>query len=152
MCGGVFLIFSSTKEIYRKMEIEKLKKVKSKSDLSFFKVLFHILVMNLVFSMESIITAVGIAQETWVMYAGVLVGVVLMLFASANIGKFLAGHPSLKIIAFCFLFIIGFTLICEGMGVEIPKAFIYFIMVFTVSLDFIYIKLSKRKSGPVSKS
>ncbi|MCW3077415.1 MAG: TerC family protein [Bacteroidetes bacterium] len=152
ICGGLFLIFSSTREIYRKMEFKKTQKVENTSTVSFYKVLFQILVMNLVFSMEAIITAVGVAQETWVMYAGVLIGVILMLSASANISRFLSAHPSLKVLAFCFLFIIGFTLICEGMGVEIPKGFIYFTMLFTVSLDFIYMKLNNKKIKPASKS
>ncbi|MBA3664502.1 MAG: TerC family protein [Bacteroidetes bacterium] len=147
MAGGVFLIFSSTAEIYKKTETAN-EKIKKSEVVSFIKTLFQILMANLLFSIESVITAVGVARDTWVMYAGVLAGVVIMLITSVNIGKFMSKHPSLKILAFCFLFIIGFTLICEGLAIEVPKTFIYFIMIFTVIIDFIYMKINGKKIKP----
>ena len=146
--GGVFLIFSSIREIYRKTELEKTKKSKSEDAVSFIKVVANILIMNLVFSIESIITAVGVANRMWVMYSGVFIGLAIMLLAAGRISKYINTHPSLKILAFCFLFIIGFTLISEGMGAEIRKIYIYFVMIFAVAIDFFYMKKYGRKISP----
>ena len=98
----------------------------------FSKLLIEVIVLDLVFSIDSIITAVGMVQELWVMYVAVIVSVLIMLFASKPISTFIQKHPSFKILALCFLLMIGVSLIAEGMHFEIPKGYIYFPFIFTI--------------------
>lgn len=142
--GGILLIYSSTIEIYRVTEVQK-KESKQREIVSFIKVLLQITLISLLFSVETIITAVAIAQSDWVMYTGVGVGILLMLILSVNIHKVLTAHPSLRVLAFCFLFLIGFSLICDGLEMEVPKQFIYLIMVFAVVVNLTQLKLNGRK-------
>ena len=100
--------------------------------------------MDLVFSVDSIITAVGIVQELWVMYTAVVVAVIIMIIASGPISDFIKKHPSFKILALCFLMMIGFSLIAEGFHLEIPKGYIYFSMVFAFLVDVIQMKTVKK--------
>ncbi len=143
--GGLFLIYKSTKEIYHKTEIdaEGTPNVAAKS--SFKKLLSEIILLDLVFSIDSIITAVGMVQQLWVMYTAVIVAVVIMLFASKPISEFIRKHPSFKILALCFLLMIGVSLIAEGFHFEIPKGYIYFSMAFAFLVDIIQMKTVKHK-------
>jgi len=144
--GGLFLIYKSTKEIYHKTEIssEETPDVPKKS--SFKRLLSEVILLDLVFSIDSIITAVGMVKELWVMYTAVIVTVVIMLFASKPIGEFIRKHPSFKILALCFLLLIGVSLLAEGFHVEIPKGYIYFSMAFAFLVDVIQMK--KNKTAP----
>lgn len=143
--GGLFLIYKSTKEIYQKTEShkEKLPTVSGKAD--FKKLLSEIIVLDLVFSVDSIITAVGMVQEIWIMYTAVVVTVVIMLIASRPISEFIRKHPSFKVLALCFLMIIGVSLLAEGFLIEIPKGYIYFSMAFAFLVDIIQMKTVKHK-------
>lgn len=141
--GGLFLLYKSTKEIYHKTEINKddLPSVPNKS--SFNRLLSEVILLDLVFSIDSIITAVGMVQDLWVMYAAVIVTVIIMLFASKPISEFIRRHPSFKILALCFLMMIGVALLAEGFHVEIPKGYIYFSMAFAFFVDIIQMKTAK---------
>jgi predicted tellurium resistance membrane protein TerC len=143
--GGLFLIYKSTKEIYHKTEIanEDIQNIPSNS--SFKRLLLEVVILDLVFSVDSIITAVGMVQELWVMYAAVIVTVIIMLFASKPISDFIRKHPSFKILALCFLMMIGVSLIAEGFHFEIPKGYIYFSMTFAFLVDVIQMKTIKNK-------
>jgi len=101
--------------------------------------------LDLVFSVDSIITAVGMVQELWVMYTAVVVTVGIMLVASKPIGDFIKNHPSFKVLALCFLMMIGVSLIAEGMHFQIPKGYIYFSMAFAFFVDIMQMKSEKRK-------
>lgn len=142
--GGLFLIYKSTKEVYHKTEIagEELPKVTGNS--SFKRLLSEVVVLDLVFSVDSIITAVGMVTQLWVMYTAVIVTVVIMLFASKPISEFIRKHPSFKILALCFLMMIGVSLIAEGFHFEIPKGYIYFSMAFAFLVDVIQMKTVKK--------
>ena len=142
--GGLFLIYKSTKEIYYKTEIaaEDTPIVPKKS--SFKRLLTEVLILDLVFSIDSIITAVGMVEQLWVMYTAVIVTVVIMLFASNPISAFIRKHPSFKILALCFLMIIGVSLLAEGFHFEIPKGYIYFSMAFAFLVDVIQMKTAKK--------
>lgn len=142
--GGLFLVFKSTKEIYHKTEISGEALPKTPKTHSFNKLLSEVIVLDLVFSIDSIITAVGMVQELWVMYAAVIVAVAIMLFASQPINRFISKHPSFKILALCFLMMIGVSLIAEGFQFEIPKGYIYFSMAFAFLVDIIQIKTVKQ--------
>lgn len=141
--GGLFLLYKSTKEIYHKTEQEKATPGETIKKVSFSKLLGEVIILDLVFSIDSIITAVGMVDELWVMYTAVIITVVIMLAASAPISSFIAKHPSFKILALCFLMMIGVALLAEGFHVEIPKGYIYFSMAFAFLVDVIQMKTVK---------
>lgn len=141
--GGLFLIYKSTKEIYHKTEIANNDMPHVPSNSSFKKLLSEVIILDLVFSIDSIITAVGMVQEIWVMYTAVIVTVIIMLFASKPISEFIRKHPSFKILALCFLLMIGVSLLAEGFQFEIPKGYIYFSMAFAFLVDVIQMKTIK---------
>jgi predicted tellurium resistance membrane protein TerC len=145
--GGLFLIYKSTKEIYHKTEIANQDKPIVPKNSSFKRLLSEVIILDLVFSIDSIITAVGMVQELWVMYAAVIVTVVIMLFASKPIGEFIKKHPSFKVLALCFLMMIGVSLLAEGFHVEIPKGYIYFSMAFAFLVDVIQMRTTKHKQN-----
>lgn len=143
--GGLFLLYKSTKEIYHKSEIaaEETPRIPVKS--SFGKLLGEVILLDLVFSVDSIITAVGMVNELWVMYTAVIVTVIIMLIASKPISDFIHKHPSFKILALCFLMMIGVSLLAEGFQFKIPKGYIYFSMAFAFLVDVIQMKTVKHK-------
>jgi predicted tellurium resistance membrane protein TerC len=147
--GGLFLIYKSTKEIYHKMEGEPDDKEQKISKGNFAKIIGQILILDLVFSVDSIITAVGLANELWVMYTAVIVTVIIMLIAAAPISNFVNKHPAFKVLALSFLLLIGFTLLVEGFDVHIPKGYVYFAMAFAFLVDVIQMKVAGKKSHPV---
>ncbi|MBK9962341.1 MAG: TerC family protein [Saprospiraceae bacterium] len=143
--GGLFLIYKSVKEIYYKTEISKDDEPLIPNKASFKRLLTEVIILDLVFSIDSIITAVGMVQELWVMYAAVIVTVMIMLFASKPISEFIRKHPSFKILALCFLMMIGVSLLAEGFQFEIPKGYIYFSMAFAFLVDIVQMKTVKNK-------
>jgi predicted tellurium resistance membrane protein TerC len=142
--GGLFLIYKSTKEIYHKTEIAAEETPNMPAASSFKRLLLEVIILDLVFSVDSIITAVGMVQEVWVMYTAVIVTVVIMLFASKPISEFIRKHPSFKVLALCFLMMIGVSLLAEGFHFEIPKGYIYFSMAFAFLVDVIQMKTVKK--------
>lgn len=144
IAGGLFLIYKSTVEIYHKTELANQSEVPVVPKTSSFKrLLMEIVLLDLVFSIDSIITAIGMAQELWVMYTSVIVAVVIMIFASQPISYFIKKHPSFKILALSFLMMIGISLIAEGFHLAIPKGYIYFAMAFAFVVDIIQMKTVK---------
>lgn len=141
--GGLFLIYKSTKEIYHKTESNDSGPSAPKN-ASFKQLLSEVIILDIVFSIDSIITAVGMVKELWVMYTAVIVTVVIMLFASKPISEFIQKHPSFKILALCFLLMIGVALLAEGLDFEIPKGYIYFSMGFAFLVDIIQMKTAKK--------
>ncbi|MEP7254387.1 MAG: TerC family protein [Ferruginibacter sp.] len=142
--GGLFLIYKSVKEIYYKTEQLKQEQPKAIIKATFNQLLIQVLVLDLVFSIDSIITAVGMVNQVWVMYVAVIVTVIIMLFASKPISNFITKHPSFKILALCFLLIIGISLMAEGLDFKIPKGYIYFSMAFAFLVDVIQMKTVKK--------
>ena len=142
--GGLFLIFKSTKEIYLKTEAHKEGVDPDLKKAGFRRLLMEVILLDLVFSVDSIITAVGMVQELWVMYTAVVTTVIIMLFAAKPISEFIIKHPSFKILALCFLMMIGVALLAEGFDFEIPKGYIYFAMAFSFLVDIIQMKALKK--------
>jgi predicted tellurium resistance membrane protein TerC len=150
IAGGLFLLYKSTKEIYHKMEGEDGDQTKNLKMNTFGAVLLQILIMDLVFSVDSIITAIGMVKEIWVMYVAVIVTVVIMLVAAEPISNFVNKHPSFKMLALSFLLLIGFSLLAEGWGAEIPKGYIYFSMAFSLFVDVLQLRMNRdKKAKPV---
>lgn len=149
IAGGLFLLFKSSKEIYHKMEGESGNQTKNINATTFSQVIIQILIMDMVFSIDSIITAIGMVKEVWVMYVAVIVTVFIMLVAAEPISNFVNKHPAFKMLALSFLLLIGFALLSEGFGVEIPKGYIYFSMAFSLLVDIFQMRMNKKKSAPV---
>ena len=144
--GGLFLIYKSTREIYHKTEIAAQDTPHVPIKTSFFRLLTEVIILDLVFSVDSIITAVGMVNELWVMYTAVIITVAIMLIASGPISSFITKHPSFKILALSFLLMIGVSLIAEGFHFEIPKGYIYFSMAFAFLVDIIQMKTVKERN------
>jgi len=149
IAGGLFLLYKSVAEIHHKMEGESGDTSKKINVAGFGNAIGQILVLDLVFSIDSIITAIGMVKELWIMYSAVVISVGVMLFAAEPISKFVNKHPSFKILALSFLLIIGISLIAEGMEFHIPKGYIYFSMGFALLVDILQMKLKKAKADPV---
>ncbi|OQP56149.1 TerC family protein [Niastella populi] len=145
IAGGLFLLYKSASEIYHKMEGETGDKSKEIKVTSFSSAIGQILVLDLVFSVDSIITAIGMVDEPWVMYVAVIVSVGIMLFAAEPVSKFVNNHPAFKMLALSFLLLIGFSLIGEGLGLHIPKGYIYFSMAFALLVDIFQMRMNRQK-------
>src|SRR5688572_11383972 len=147
--GGLFLLYKASTEIYHKMEGEEGDTSKNIKANSFRSVIVQILLLDLVFSVDSIITAVGMVDELWIMYVAVIVSVTIMLFASEPISNFINKHPAFKMLALSFLLLIGMSLIGEGLDFHIPKGYIYFAMAFSLGVDVLQMRMNKKPSKPV---
>ncbi|HZH01616.1 MAG TPA: TerC family protein [Flavisolibacter sp.] len=143
IAGGLFLLYKASKEIYHKMEGEEADEMKNIKAVTFKSVIIQILILDLVFSVDSIITAVGMVQELWIMYVAVIVTVTIMLFAAEPISRFINNHPALKMLALSFLLLIGFSLIAEGLEFHIPKGYVYFSMSFALLVNVFQMKMHK---------
>jgi predicted tellurium resistance membrane protein TerC len=144
--GGLFLIYKSTKEIYHNTEaVVSGEAAVSAKKGTFGQLLLEVILLDIVFSIDSIITAVGMVKELWIMYTAVVVTVLVMLVASKPISAFITKHPSFKILALSFLLMIGVALLAEGLHFEIPKGYIYFSMAFAFFVDIIQMRAAKRK-------
>ncbi len=151
--GGLFLIFQSTKEMHHKLEGESgddSRSIKQKKMMSFAAVIVQMFILNIVFSIDSVITAVGMAKEVWVMMAAVIISVLIMFVAAEPISDFVHKHPTIKILALSFLLLIGASLIGEGIHYHIPKGTIYFSMAFAFGVDIIQLRLNKTQQPPVN--
>ena len=147
--GGLFLLYKSTKEIYHKLEGAAANETAAVKQPSLSNIIGQILLLDLVFSVDSIITAVGLVSEVWVMYTAVIITVLIMLVAAAPISNFVNKHPAFKVLALSFLLLIGFTLLIEGFGVHVPKGYVYFAMAFALLVDVIQMKAAGKNNNPV---
>jgi predicted tellurium resistance membrane protein TerC len=147
--GGLFLIYKSASEIHHKMEGESGDTQKNIKASTFKQVIIQILLLDLVFSVDSIITAVGMVSELWIMYVAVITSVAIMFFASGPISSFVNRHPAFKMLALSFLLLIGVSLIGEGLDMHIPKGYIYFSMSFALLVDIIQMRSTKNAGLPV---
>lgn len=140
LMGGVFLVYKSTVEIYHKTEGHaEDDNVKTKK-ATFRDLLIQILILDIVFSIDSIVTAVGMVKELWIMYTAVIVSVGIMMLAAKSIADFINQHPSFKILALTFLMVIGISLVAEGMHYHLPKGYIYFAMAFSFFVDVLQMR------------
>jgi predicted tellurium resistance membrane protein TerC len=147
LVGGLFLIAKSTREIHEKLEGEEAQGAVGRS-AKFAGIIIQILLLDIVFSLDSVITAVGMASEVAIMIAAVVIAVGVMLVSASSIGTFVDRHPTVKMLALSFLLLIGVSLIGEGMGQHIPKGYIYFAMGFSIFVEMINIRV-RSKAEPV---
>ncbi|MGB4776518.1 MAG: TerC family protein [Daejeonella sp.] len=146
--GGLFLIYKSTSEIHEKVEGEE-SNVKTKAVVTFAGVLVQILLLDIVFSLDSVITAVGMADHIGVMIAAVIIAVGVMMVSAGGISNFVNRHPTVKMLALSFLLLIGISLLAEGFEQHIPKGYIYFAMSFSVLVEMLNLKMKAKSKNPV---
>ncbi len=145
--GGLFLLAKATWEIHDKLEATEGHK-SDKVAASFASVITQVMLLDIVFSLDSVITAVGMAEALWVMVTAVVLAVIVMMAAAEPISEFVERHPTIKILALSFLLLIGLALVADGFGTHIPKGYIYFAMGFSVFVEMINIRV-RRKAEPV---
>jgi predicted tellurium resistance membrane protein TerC len=146
LSGGLFLIWKSTMEIHEKLEGEE-EHVVARAGATFGAVIVQILLLDIVFSLDSIITALGMASQLAVMIAAVVIAVAFMMLFSGKISEFVERHPTIKMLALSFLLLIGVALIGDGLDMHIPKGYIYFAMAFSVMVEMLNLRL--RSGTPV---
>lgn len=147
LIGGLFLIAKSTHEIHGSLEGEEGSASK-KVYASFASVIVQITLLDIVFSLDSVITAVGMVNNLWIMISAVVISIIAMMLFAGPIGSFVQRHPTIKMLALAFLLLIGVTLVGEGLGQHIPKGYIYFAMAFSVLVEVLNMRLRK-KADPV---
>ena len=147
IAGGLFLLYKSTVEIHQLLEGEE-GAVSSAVRATFTAVIFQIVLIDLVFSLDSIITAVGMVNELEVMVAAVIASVILMMAFAGAIGRFISARPTIKMLALAFLFMIGLVLIADGFDHHVPKGYVYFAMTFSVLVEMLNMRL-RRKREPL---
>lgn len=146
--GGLFLLFKATHEIHNSLEgIEDHSTVAVAASLGM--VLAQIAILDIVFSLDSVITAVGLVEHVSIMAIAIVLAVLVMLMAAEAIGDFVDAHPTIKILALSFLILVGVTLMVEGFDVHVPKGYIYFAMAFSVAVEMLNIRMRKIRAEPV---
>jgi len=151
IAGGLFLIWKSTHEIHQKLEGGHDEHGPKKLAASFAAVIVQIVLIDIVFSLDSVITAVGMVSNLAIMIAAVIIAVIFMMFFSGPLSEFVDRHPTIKMLALSFLLLIGVALIADGFGKHIPKGYIYFAMGFSVMVEFLNIKSRKGGHEPPAK-
>ena len=147
--GGLFLLWKSTHEIHDKLE-GKEGHASAKVASTFTSVIIQIMLLDIVFSLDSVITAVGMVEHIEIMIAAVVFAAIVMVFIAGTLGEFVEKHPTIKILALSFLLLIGFTLIVEGLHQHIPKGYVYFAMGFSVMVEMINIRVRDKHVKPVN--
>jgi len=148
LSGGIFLIFKSTMEIHQKMEGE-IHEAGVKVGTSIAAIIGQIVVLDIIFSFDSILTAVGLTNELLLMIIAVIIALIVMLIFSGMISEFIARHPSLEVLALSFLILIGFMLMIESFDHHVPKGYIYFAVFFSLIVEVLNIRVKGSKSAPV---
>lgn len=148
LIGGLFLIYKSTTEIHHKLEGHAEAETKAKVH-SFSGTIFQILILDIVFSLDSVITAVGMSEHIEVMIAAVIIAVIVMMVSATTISNFVNQHPTVKMLALSFLLLIGVSLLAEGLDQHISKGYIYFAMGFSMLVEFLNLRMRKNSRNPV---
>ncbi|HET7145370.1 MAG TPA: TerC family protein [Anaerolineales bacterium] len=149
LAGGIFLLWKSTHEIHDKLE-GKEGRASARVVANFWSVIFQIMILDIVFSLDSVITAVGMVDELAIMIIAVILAAGVMVFTAGPISEFVEKHPTIKILALSFLLLIGFTLIVEGLHQHIPKGYVYFAMGFSVFVEMINLRVRDSHVKPVN--
>jgi predicted tellurium resistance membrane protein TerC len=145
IAGGLFLLYKGTREIHERLEGDAPHAPGSRARTSFGGVVAQIMVLDIVFSLDSVITAVGMANELWVMAAAIIIAVVIMLAASGPLAAFVDRHPTVKMLALSFLLLIGMTLVADGAGFHVPKGYIYAAISFSVGVELLNQLAARRR-------
>lgn len=145
--GGLFLLGKATREIHNSLEVpERPERAPSLGSISFYSVLVQIALIDIVFSFDSVITAVGLVDQVPVMIAAIVVAIIVMMFSAGSISRYIESHPTMKILALAFLLLIGLALVLEGADIHVPKGYIYFSMLFAVLVELLNLGQRRPKS------
>ncbi len=147
--GGLFLLWKATTEIHESLEGEEAHAPSATARSTLGSVLVQIVLLDIVFSLDSVLTAVGMVDEVAIMIAAVVIAVGVMLFASGPLARFVHAHPTVKMLALAFLLLIGVTLIADGLGFHIPKDYIYAAMAFSVFVELLNLRARRRREAPL---
>jgi predicted tellurium resistance membrane protein TerC len=150
--GGLFLIFKATVEIYNKVEVGHHEQTAAAARAAFAWVIFQILLLDIVFSLDSVITAVGMANDLGIMVTAMVIAMLIMLVSAGAVSRFIDSHPSLKILALAFLLLIGVMLVAEGMGSHIEKGYIYFAMAFSLLVELVNMRYRRTQGTPARRA
>jgi len=148
LAGGIFLLAKSTFEIHESLESGE-PKTKGRGGRKFFFVIFQIMILDIIFSLDSVITAIGMARQLGVMVLAIVIAVIVMMLSVNGISRFVESHPTIKMLALSFLILIGVSLVAEGLDFHFPKGYIYFAMAFSVLVEFLNHKVRQRHAEPV---
>jgi predicted tellurium resistance membrane protein TerC len=146
--GGLFLLGKSVLEIHRALEGPAAEIPARGLRGGLIAVLLQIALIDIVFSLDSVLTAVGLVRELPIMVAAIIAAILVMMWVSRSIGSFIARHPTIKMLALAFLLLIGLALVCEGLHFDIPKGYLYFAMAFAFAVELINMRLRRRLDGP----
>jgi predicted tellurium resistance membrane protein TerC len=150
IAGGLFLLVKSTLEIHGNLEGEEAHTQQDSGEKATFTgVVTQIMILDIVFSIDSVVTAIGLAKQLSIMVAAIIIAVIVMIFLAGYISSFVDNHPTIKMLALSFLLLIGISLIGEGLGLHIPKGYIYFAMAFSVFVEILNMKIRKHRIKPV---
>jgi predicted tellurium resistance membrane protein TerC len=149
LAGGIFLLAKSTFEIHESLESPEAKKPKGRTARKFVLVVTQIMVLDIIFSLDSVITAIGMARQFGVMVLAIVIAIVVMMLSVNGISRFVESHPTIKMLALSFLILIGVSLVAEGLDFHIPKGYIYFAMAFSVFVEFLNHRVRQRYYEPV---
>lgn len=156
LAGGLFLIFKATRELYAKVEGHEEEDAAAAAEVGaeakarrkgMFSVILQILAIDLIFSLDSIITAVGMAQALWVMITAMVIAVLTMMMFADVVGGFVERHPSVKVLALSFLLMIGTMLVADGMGTHVPKGYVYFAMAFSLAVELLNLRRATKNAA-----
>ncbi len=147
--GGLFLLAKATHEIHNSLEGGEEAHGTTAVSVTLGMVLMQIAILDIVFSLDSVITAVGLVEHVSVMMIAIILAVGVMMFAAKAIGDFVDAHPTIKMLALSFLTLVGLTLVAEGFDVHVPKGFIYFAMAFSVMVELLNIRIRKKRADPL---
>jgi predicted tellurium resistance membrane protein TerC len=145
LLGGLFLIAKATWEIYDKVEADGHAPTDGQGRGGFVSVIVQIMVLDIVFSLDSVITAVGMVNDLPIMVAAIVIAMGVMLFAMEPVNRFIEAHPSMKILALAFLILIGVVLVADGLGQHVPKGYIYFSMAFSLGVELLNIRYKRQR-------
>jgi len=148
LAGGLFLLAKATHEIHEKLEGER-ETTARRAGSSFASVLTQILLLDLVFSIDSVVTAVGMANRVGVMIAAVVIAVLFMMASAKAVSEFIHRHPTIKMLALSFLLLVGVALVADGLDVHIPRGYVYFAMAFSVFVEMLNLRIRRSKEPPV---
>lgn len=147
--GGLFLIYKAVVEIHASLEGDEEEAVPGSKAAGFGMVIAQIAVIDIIFSLDSVITAIGLADDISIMVAAVMVSIGVMMFAAKSIGEFVEAHPTVKMLALAFLVLVGAVLVAEGFGHHMPKGYLYFAIAFSLGVEFLNLRMKKKNKAVV---
>jgi|LauGreDrversion4_2_1035121.scaffolds.fasta_scaffold210202_2 predicted tellurium resistance membrane protein TerC len=146
LLGGLFLLYKSTTEIHHKFNVDEHLETEKKTKKSFSQVVMQIILINLVFSIDSIVTAIGLTESILIMFIAIITSMLIMVWVASGISKFVEEHPTVKMLALSFLLMIGCMLVIEAFEMHVPKGYIYFSMAFSLFVEMLNIRLRKKQN------